>query len=66
MLLKTYNRIRVKKFMDKINDNELLSSFVRRYIADDNECDIYFDFINYIYDSNDYGDVTGAVLYKKL
>jgi hypothetical protein len=66
MLLKTYNRIRVKKFMDKVNDNELLSSFVRRYIKDDNECDIYFDFINYMYDINHYGDVSGAVLYKKL
>jgi hypothetical protein len=66
LLLNKFDKTRVEKFVSKINDNELVSKFVQRYIVDSDECDIFFKFIEYMYESNMYNDIENKVLYKHL
>ena len=55
-------KTRFDNFLNKINDGELLTDFIRNYKINEDEIDIYFTFLK----QNCYNDITIETLYLEL
>jgi len=65
-LLQYFAKEKVERFLEFIEESQLISEFVKIFTCPNNLFDIYFAFLKYEYKDKKYNNLFGEVLYKKL
>lgn len=65
-LLQYFAKEKVERFLEFIEESQLISEFVKNFTCPNNLFDIYFAFLKYEYKDKKYNNLFGEVLYKKL
>ena len=65
-LLQYFAKEKVERFLEFIEESQLISEFVKNFTCPEKLFDIYFAFLKYEFKDKKYNNLFGEVLYKKL